>query len=205
MNEPPAAVFIVEDDNCVRESLQALLSAAGLAVEACASGPEFLERFDAERAACVLLNMRLPGMNGLELQHRLAERRAIVPMVFIVGHGDVPLAIEAMQHGAVDFVQKPFRDGELLARIGAAVERDRQNRASLAAPAGIRARIDGLTASERRVLERVAVGHSDRQIAAELALSPRSVEIHRAQLMEKMNACSLAHLVRMAIEAARTH
>jgi FixJ family two-component response regulator len=200
-----SAVFVVDDDAAVRASLAGLLNASGLAVESFCSADEFLAGFDAERAGCVVLDIRLAGMGALELQQRLCALHAIVPIVFITGHGDVPLAIEAMQHGAVDFLQTPFKDRELLERVGSALAQDRDNRACLKAPEAIRARLECLSQEERDVLEHFAADKPDRQVAGALGLSVRSVEIHRARLLEKMSACSQAHLVRMALEVRRPH
>jgi len=200
-----SAVFVVDADAHVRASLAALLGASGHAVESFGSADEFLAGFDAERGGCVVLDIRLEGMGALALQRRLSALHAIVPMVFITGHGDVPLAVEAMQHGAVDFVQKPFKDHELVERVGHALAQDRDNRACLRAPATIRARLECLSAEERAVLEHFAADKPDRQVAGALGLTLRSVEIHRARLLEKMSACSQAHLVRMALEVRRPH
>jgi two-component system response regulator FixJ len=197
MKEKPATVFVVDDDDAVRTSLRLLLKSVGLPVETFGSAHEFLELFDADRAGCLVLDIRMPAMSGLELQQRLNEMHAIVPIVFITGHGDVPMAVEAMQYGAVDFIQKPFRDQDLIDRINQALEKDRDNRA------GIRRRIQQLTPREREVLELVTRGKANKVIAADLNVSQRTVEIHRARAMEKMGASSLAHLVRMVIEAER--
>ena len=188
MKDKPSTVFVVDDDDAVRTSLRLLLKSVGLPVETYASAQEFLDAFDAERAGCLVLDIRMPGMSGLELQQKLNELNAIVPIVFITGHGDVPMAVEAMQHGAVDFIQKPFRDQDLIDRINQALEKDRENR-------------DGLR--EREVLELVTKGKANKVIAGDLDVSQRTVEIHRARVMEKMGASSLAHLVRMVIEADR--
>jgi two-component system response regulator FixJ len=203
MKEKPATVFVVDDDDAVRTSLRLLLKSVGLPVETFGSAHEFLELFDADRAGCLVLDIRMPGMSGLELQQRLNEMHAIVPIVFITGHGDVPMAVEAMQYGAVDFIQKPFRDQDLIDRINQALEKDRDNRAGLKERDAIRRRMQQLTPREREVLELVTRGKANKVIAADLAVSQRTVEIHRARAMEKMGASSLAHLVRMVIEAER--
>jgi two-component system response regulator FixJ len=203
MKEKPATVFVVDDDDAVRTSLRLLLKSVGLPVETFGSAQEFLELFDADRAGCLVLDIRMPGMSGLELQQRLNEMHAIVPIVFITGHGDVPMAVEAMQYGAVDFIQKPFRDQDLIDRINQALEKDRDNRAGLKERDAIRRRIQQLTPREREVLELVTRGKANKVIAADLNVSQRTVEIHRARAMEKMGASSLAHLVRMVIEAER--
>ncbi len=205
MSNHPAAVFVVEDDASVRASLRTALIAAGLNVETFGSAAEFLAAFEPDRAGCLVLDIRLAGMTGPELQMRLDERRAIVPILFLTGHGDVVLAVEAMQRGAVDFIQHPFRDCDFIERVGLALERDRSNRAALAAPAAIRERIERLSATDREVLERLALGESEALIARELGQSLRAVEIVCAQLMEKLCACSRGHLARLAAEAAKPH
>jgi two-component system, LuxR family, response regulator FixJ len=203
MKEKPATIFVVDDDDAVRTSLRLLLKSVGLPVETFGAAQEFLDAFDAERAGCLVLDIRMPGMSGLELQQRLNEMHAIIPIVFITGHGDVPMAVEAMQHGAVDFIQKPFRDQDLIDRINQALEKDRENRAGLRERDAIRHRMQQLTPREREVLELVTKGKANKVIAGDLNVSQRTVEIHRARVMEKMGASSLAHLVRMVIEAER--
>ena len=204
MKEKPATAFVVDDDDAVRTSLRLLLKSVGLPVETFGAAQEFIDTFDAERAGCLVLDIRMPGMSGLELQQRLNEMHAIIPIVFITGHGDVPMAVEAMQHGAVDFIQKPFRDQDLIDRINQALEKDRDNRAGLRERDAIRRRMQQLTPREREVLDLVTQGKANKVIAGDLSVSQRTVEIHRARVMEKMGASSLAHLVRMVIEAART-
>ena len=201
MKDKPATVIVVDDDEAVRTSLRLLLKSVGLPVETHASAQEFLDRFDPDRPGCLVLDIRMPGMSGLELQERLNVMHAMVPVVFITGHGDVPMAVEAMQHGAVDFIQKPFRDQDLLDRINQALEKDRENRAGLRARDAIRARIEDLTPREKEVLDLVTAGKANKVIAGDLNVSQRTVEIHRARVMEKMGASSLAHLVRMVIAA----
>jgi FixJ family two-component response regulator len=203
MKDKPSTVFVVDDDDAVRTSLRLLLKSVGLPVETFASAQEFLDAFDGDRAGCIVLDIRMPGMSGLELQQKLNEIHAIVPIVFITGHGDVPMAVEAMQHGAVDFIQKPFRDQDLIDRINQALEKDRENRAGLRERDTIRLRIGQLTPREREVLDLVTKGKANKVIAGDLDVSQRTVEIHRARVMEKMGASSLAHLVRMVIEADR--
>lgn len=201
MKEKITTVFVVDDDEAVRTSLKLLLRSVGLPVETSASAQEFLDRFDAERPGCLVLDIRMPGMSGLELQERLNAMHAMIPVVFITGHGDVPMAVEAMQHGAVDFIQKPFRDQDLLDRINQALEKDRENRAGLRERDNIRAHIADLTPREKEVLDLVTAGKANKVIAGDLDVSQRTVEIHRARVMEKMGASSLAHLVRMVIAA----
>ncbi len=203
MKEKPATVFVVDDDEAVRTSLRLLLKSVGLPVETFASAQEFLDQFDPNRAGCLVLDIRMPGMSGLELQQQLNDRHSIMPIVFITGHGDVPMAVEAMQAGAVDFIQKPFRDQDLIDRINRALEKDREMRAALRERDEIRRRMSQLTPREREVLELVTQGKANKVIAGDLNVSQRTVEIHRARVMEKMGANSLAHLVRMVIEANR--
>ena len=203
MKDKPSPVFVVDDDDAVRASLRLLLKSVGLPVETYASAQEFLGGYDPDRAGALVLDIRMPGMSGLELQQKLNEIHAIVPIVFITGHGDVPMAVEAMQHGAVDFIQKPFRDQDLIDRINQALEKDRENRDGLRERDGIRRRIGDLTPREREVLDLVTKGKANKVIAGDLDVSQRTVEIHRARVMEKMGASSLAHLVRMVIEADR--
>lgn len=203
MKEKPATVFVVDDDEAVRTSLRLLLKSVGLPVETFASAQEFLDQFDPDRAGCLVLDIRMPGMSGLELQQQLNERHSIMPVVFITGHGDVPMAVEAMQAGAVDFIQKPFRDQDLIDRINRALEKDREMRTELRERDEIRRRMSQLTPREREVLELVTQGKANKVIAGDLNVSQRTVEIHRARVMEKMGANSLAHLVRMVIEAHR--
>ena len=200
MTEDPATVFVVDDDEAVRASLKLLLKTLGLPAQTYASAQEFLATFDARRGGCLVLDIRMPGMSGLELQEELNARGAILPIIFITGHGDVPMAVEAMQRGAMDFLQKPFRDQDLLDRISEALAKDRAGRELLGNRERIRARVAGLTPREREVMALVTQGKANKVIAADLDLSQRTVEIHRAHVMEKMGANSLAHLVRMAID-----
>jgi FixJ family two-component response regulator len=201
MRQEPATVFVVDDDEAVRGSIRLLLKTLGLATQTFASAQEFLATFDQGRAGCLLLDIRMPGMSGLELQEELNARGAMLPIIFITGHGDVPMAVEAMQRGAMDFLQKPFRDQDLIDRITKAIERDRAGRDLLGNRERLGARIATLTPREREVMALVTQGKANKVIAADLNLSQRTVEIHRAHVMEKMGANSLAHLVRMVIEA----
>jgi FixJ family two-component response regulator len=200
-NDSSAMVFIVDDDEAVRGSLKLLLKSIGLPAQTYASAQEFLASFDPLRPGCLVLDIRMPGMSGLELQETLNARGALLPIIFITGHGDVPMAVEAMQRGAMDFLQKPFRDQDLLDRINKALEKDRAGRDLLGNRVRIRARMAELTPREREVLGRVTAGQANKVIAADLGLSQRTVEIYRAHVMEKMGANSLAHLVRMVVDA----
>jgi two-component system, LuxR family, response regulator FixJ len=193
-------VFIVDDDAAVRDALKFLMRSVGHTVETFASALDFLNAYSDDRPGCLVLDIRMPGLSGLELQDKLVEQRAIVPIIFITGHGDVPMAVEAMQAGAMDFIQKPFRDQDLLDRINQALEKDAANRQVLREANAIRERLVSLTPREREVMDLVVQGKANKVIAGDLDLSQRTVEIHRARVMEKMNASSLAHLVRMVIE-----
>ena len=199
--EDKATVFVVDDDEAVRSSLRLLLKSKGIQAVAHASAGDFLANYDPEQPGCIILDVRMPGMSGLELQDELNRRGAIIPVIFITGHGDVPMAVEAMQHGAVDFLQKPFSDQDLTDRIQRALAADVRNRALLTEKDQIRARLSALTRREIQVLRLVTLGKSNKVVAAELGVSQRTVEIHRAHLMEKMEATSLAHLVRMTMIA----
>src|SRR6184192_4688282 len=193
-------VFIVDDDAAVRNSLRLLVKSVGLTAAVFASAQEFLGSYDPQQPGCLALDVRMPGMSGLELQQQLNLRGAVIPVIFITGHGDIPMAVEAMQHGAFDFLQKPFRDQDLIDRIQRALERDARNRAALAQHERIRASFDSLTPREREVLALMTEGKPNKVMAAELGVSQRTVEIHRARVMEKTGAASLAQLVRMAMD-----
>jgi two-component system response regulator FixJ len=196
-------IFIVDDDAAVRDALKLLLRSVGQAVETFGSAQEFLDAYSEDRPGCLVLDIRMPGMSGLELQQKLNEKHSILPIIFITGHGDVPMAVEAMQAGAVDFIQKPFRDQDLIDRINQALEKDSANRAALGERNDIRRRLETLTPREREVLDLVVHGKANKVIAGDLKLSQRTVEIHRARVMEKMQASSLAHLVRMVLEVGQ--
>ena len=204
MTAPSPTVFIVDDDEAVRSSLRMLIRSVGLQARAFGLANEFLDCYDPDLPGCVVLDVRMPGMSGLEMQQELNRRGATIPVVFITGHGDVPMAVEAMQHGAFDFLQKPFRDQDLLDRVQRALERDAQTRMAITARTTIRERIQSLTPRELEVMRLVTMGKANKVIGAELGVSQRTVEIHRAHVMEKMQASSLAALVRMALDAAET-
>jgi two-component system, LuxR family, response regulator FixJ len=201
MKEKPPTVFIVDDDTGVRTSIRVLLKSVGLASTPLASAQEFLQGFDATQPGCLILDIRMPGMSGMELQQELNLRGAIVPVIFITGHGDIPMAVEAMQHGAFDFLQKPFRDQDLIDRVQRAMARDRENRSALQEHGRIQARLESLTPREREVLNLMTQGKQNKVMASDLGLSQRTVEIHRAHVMEKMGANSVAQLVRMVLDA----
>jgi two-component system, LuxR family, response regulator FixJ len=193
-------VFIVDDDAAVRNSLRLLVKSVGQSAGVFVSAQEFLASYDPQQPGCLVLDVRMPGMSGLELQQQLNVRGAVIPVIFISGHGDIPMAVEAMQNGAFDFLQKPFRDQDLIDRIQRALEKDRENRAALGERARIRERLDSLTPREREVLDLVTSGKANKVMAADLGLSQRTVEIHRARVMEKMGASSVAQLVRMVLD-----
>jgi len=202
MTEKPnksQTVFIVDDDPAIRIAMQALLESVDLQHEIFASADEFLENEDQHTSGCLVLDIRMPGLGGLELQDELISRGSTLPIIFITGHGDVPMAVDAMQKGAVDFIQKPFRDQELLDRIREALSADRERRAERKRHAEVENRLQRLTNREREVFDLVVQGKANKVIAYELDVSQRTVEIHRARVMEKMEARSLADLVRMHI------
>jgi FixJ family two-component response regulator len=202
MKDSPQTVIVVDDDDAVRNSLRLLLKSAGINSEVAASAREYLGRYDATQGGCLLLDVRMPGMSGLELQQELNMRGATIPVIFITGNGDIPMAVEAMQHGAFDFLQKPFRDQDLLDRVQRALARDMENRARLRHTDRIRERLASLSPREREVLELVTQGKANKMVASDLGVSQRTVEIHRAHVMQKMEASSLAELVRMMMTVA---
>ncbi len=199
MADTAPTVFIVDDDEAVRESLGLLLESVDQGSKGFASGTEFLDAYDDDMAGCIVLDIRMPGMNGMELQKKLNEVNSILPIIFVTGHGDVPMAVEAMQHGAVDFIQKPYREQNLLDKINQALKLDQQQRASLREKQQIIERIETLTPRELEVMEMMIDGNANKVIAIDLGISQRTVEIHRSRVMEKMNTHSLAHLVRMVL------
>ncbi|MFT6551201.1 MAG: FixJ family two-component response regulator [Zhongshania marina] len=196
-----ATVYLVEDDEAVRDSLQMVLESVGHKVVSYSRADTFLEDYTTEMAGCMVLDIRMPGMNGMELQRQLNSRNSILPIIFVTGHGDVPMAVDAMQRGAVDFVQKPYREEELLGKIQQAIAADAENRADLEEKHKIRAKLADLTPRESQVMELMIEGKANKVIAYDLDISQRTVEIHRARVMEKMGVRSLAHLVRMVMAA----
>ena len=190
-------VYIVDDDAAIRFAMAALMDSVTLQHEIFESADEFLEKVTEQRPGCLVLDIRMPGLGGLELQEELIKRGNTLPIIFITGHGDVPMAVDAMQKGAVDFIQKPFRDQDLLDRIREAIATDEQRREEQQVHSEIEARLGKLTKREREVFELVVTGKPNKVIAYELGVSQRTVEIHRARVMEKMEARSLADLVKM--------
>lgn len=193
-------VFVVDDDAAVRESLEMLIESVGHTVQTFASAVDFLEAWTPDRTGCLVLDVRMPGMSGLELQQRLKEKEGRIPIIFITGHGDVPMAVSSMKAGAVDFIQKPFRDQELLDRIAEALDLGARAFHRRAMKEQILERAEVLTPREYEVMERVVAGDPNKAIAAELGLSERTVEVHRAHVMAKMRADSLPDLVRMVMQ-----
>jgi len=199
MNKSPV-VMVVDDDSGVRNAMRALLKSVGLGAVLYASAQEFLGAYDPQQPGCLLLDIRMPGMSGMDLQQELNLRGAVVPVIFMSGHADIPMAVEAMQHGAFDFLQKPFRDQDLLDRIQKAIAKDAERRLALGERTRIKARVESLTEREREVLDLLTTGKQNKQIAQDLGVSPRTIEIHRARVMEKMDAQSVAELVRMMLD-----
>jgi two-component system, LuxR family, response regulator FixJ len=200
MKEPSPTVFVVDDDQAICNSLRLLLKSVGLATQTMGSATEFLAAYQQGQPGCLVLDVRMPGMSGLELQQELNLRGATLPVIFITGHGDVPMAVEAMQHGAFDFLEKPFRDQELIDRIQRALAKDGKTRTALKEHERIRERLESLTPREREVLTLMTQGKPNKVMAHELGVSQRTVEIHRARVMEKSGASSLAQLVRMVMD-----
>ena len=190
-------VYIVDDDDGMRRALTVLMTTVGYEPVAFARPGEFLAKYDRARTSCLVLDVRMPEMSGLEVQQQLNRSGSMLPVILVSGHGDVPMAVQAMKDGAFDFLQKPFRDQDLLDRINGALKLDAENRASVDRMADLKQRCDSLTPREREVMALVVDGKANKVIAIDLGLSERTVEIHRANVMEKMGARSVAHLVKM--------
>jgi two-component system response regulator FixJ len=194
-------VFVVDDDQAMRTSLEWLIESIGMRVKTFGSANEFLGSYYPGQAGCLLLDVRMPGMSGLELQAYLARQQIRLPVVIITGHGDIAMAVQAMKAGAVDFIEKPFNDNDLLRSIRNAIDYDEKQRSLQIERAEIAARLAELTPREHEVMDMVTEGRSNREIAAALGVSAKTVEAHRARVMDKMRAGSLAELVRMALIA----
>jgi FixJ family two-component response regulator len=191
-------VFIVEDEESVRRALSNLFQSVGLEVEVFGSAPEMLQSKLPDVASCLVLDVRLPGLSGLDFQAELGKANIHIPIIFMTGHGDIPMTVRAMKGGAVDFLTKPFRDQDMLDAVTVAIERDRKRRDAERVVAGLRALFETLTPRERDILALVASGLMNKQVAGELGLAEITVKIYRGQIMKKMGARSLADLVRMA-------
>jgi FixJ family two-component response regulator len=190
-------IYVVDDDDSMRQAIALLLRTVGYHPIVFARPTEFLAKYDANQHGCLVLDIRMPEMSGLEIQQQLNRTGAILPVIFITGHGDIPMAVQAMKDGAFDFLTKPFRDQDLLDRINSALKQDAENHASIEKHADLRRREESLTAREREVFKLIVDGKANKVVAIDLGLSERTVEIHRGNVMEKMGARSVAHLVKM--------
>ena len=200
-SENTQTVYVVEDDEAVRDSLSLLLQSEGLPVVAYDRASRFLEDWTPQLRGCIVLDIRMPEMDGMELQKALNERHSVLPIIFVTGHGDVPLAVDALQQGADDFIEKPYREDQLLEKIRAALARDAEQRELMEKKQLILDRIESLTPREKEIMERMVAGQANKVIAIELDISQRTVEIHRSRVMHKMGTHSLAQLVRMIMSA----
>jgi two-component system response regulator FixJ len=201
MSADKGIVHVIDDDEAMRQSLAFLLGTAGMEVETYESAEAFLAVASTVKAGCVVTDVRMPGLSGVELLRQLRDRKFAIPVIIITGHGDVPLAVEAMKIGAADFLEKPFDDEILLASVRSALDRLGQDHKRLAERSDIESRLAALSNRERDVLEGLVAGLANKQIAYDLGISPRTIEIYRANLMTKMQAASLSDLVRMALIA----
>ena len=192
-------VFVVDDDEDVRDAVSLLIGSVGLPVRSFPTAQAFLDAYTSDEPGCLVLDVRMPGLSGLDLQERLLSGRVRLPIIFISGHGDIPMAVRAVQAGAVDFLQKPFSDQQLLDRVNQAIDEDRRSRADAADLKAVEGRIELLTPREREVMEKLLEGKVNKIIARELDVSTRTVEIHRARVLQKMEAANVPHLVRMVL------
>ena len=194
-------VYVVDDDEAVRDSLQWLLEGKDYRVKCFDSSESFLSRFDAREVACLICDIRMDGMNGLDLQDRLMERQSPLPIVFVTGHGDVPMAVQTMKKGAMDFIEKPFKEEELLSLVERMLDQARASFSQHQEAASRDALLSRLTTREAQVLERIVAGRLNKQIADDLGISIKTVEAHRANIMEKLNANTVADLLKIALGA----
>jgi two-component system, LuxR family, response regulator FixJ len=195
-------IYVVDDDDGMRRALDTLLSTVGYKTAVFSRPSEFLSQFKPEVHSCLVLDIRMPEMSGLEVQQQLNRRGSMLPVIFITGHGDVPMAVQAMKEGAFEFIQKPFRDQDLLDRINHALKQDADNRTNAARRSEVQHRVESLTPREKQVMNFIVDGSANKVIAIDLGLSERTVEIHRAKVMEKMGARSVAHLVKLHLTLA---
>jgi FixJ family two-component response regulator len=199
MADSQQTVYVVEDDEAVRDSLELLLKSDGKPVKAYDNATSFLKDYSDKMSGCIVLDIRMPGMDGMELQKKLNGRHSILPIIFVTGHGDVPMAVDAMKEGAIDFIQKPYREEALLEKVDAALAQDTEQRRTLGEKQEILRRVKSLTPREHEIMDRMIEGQANKVIAIELEISQRTVEIHRSRVMHKMGTHSLAHLVRMIL------
>jgi FixJ family two-component response regulator len=197
VNPSNAVVYVVDDDLSIREALASLIGSVSLNVECFASPQEFLHRRNRDGPSCLVLDVRMPGLSGLDLQRELTRTAQLIPIIFISGHGDIPMAVEAMKAGAFEFLAKPFRDEDILDAIGQALERDQAARARRAELTRIRSRYAQLTVRQREIAEKIVEGRLNKQIAAELHLSENTIKVHRRRIMERMGAANVATLVHL--------
>lgn len=196
-------VFVVDDEEAVRDSIALLLRSVGIPSRTFGDAREFLDSYQPGQRGCLVLDIRMPRLGGMELQQELNRRGWAVPVIFVTGHGDVPMAVEAMRAGAVDFLQKPFKDDELIRRVQKALEQDARLREQLNSVEQVRSRFESLTTREREIAERLAAGAANKTVAIDLGLSERTVELHRAHVMQKMGVRGLAQLVQMMLQLKR--
>ena len=199
MNDVLQTIFIVDDDEDVRDSLVELFGSLKLQTKSYKSAINFLDDYSPEESGCLLADVRMPGMSGIELQQKLNEKAISIPMIIMTGHGDVQMAVQAMKDGAFEFLQKPFRDQDLIDCITKALEQDKSNRITINEKHDLQIRIDSLTTREREVIDKVLEGKANKIIARELEISDRTVETHRSHAMEKLNAKSIAELVKIML------
>jgi len=204
MSARAPVVYVVEDDPALRSLIKALAQSIGVTSREFSSAEKFLEHYDPREPGCLVLDIFMPGMSGLELQDELNRRGAVIPVIFVTGHADVASAVAAVRHGAFNYLQKPFRNSELIENVRHALELDRRGREMLAQHDAIRDRIASLTPREREVLELIVKGLASKVMAEEMGLSKRTVELHRSRVMDKMGASSIAQLVRMFMDSQRT-